>query len=267
MQARSRVTEHVGSGPRRQVEFERCGFPDLVTPVRHANTSPCRRGEYRRLGIGRHVRLKVIPQLTQDRGRHLDDPGPMGLRILLNQPAPMLADAPFDGQASQIVEVPPPQRHRLPWSQPAVGQHEDKGAPPRIDGLCEGLHLLGRQGVAGAARGHRETKTRERIAGNDAGIECRVEDHARHRAGAVDGGVRVPGAPELSEPLLHVDPTESPQPTLAQMGQHIQPQCTLVTRDGARRPLAGGDGGPPALGPLTERDASRVGSRYWSVSS
>lgn len=74
--ARSRVTKHVRSGPRRQVELECCRFPDLVTPVRHANTSPCGRGEHRRLGIGPHIRLEMFPQLFQDGRRHLDDPGP-----------------------------------------------------------------------------------------------------------------------------------------------------------------------------------------------
>jgi hypothetical protein len=62
-EARRRVTKHVGRGPRRQVELECCRFPDLMTPVRHANSSPCRRGEHRRLGIGPHVRLEMFPQL------------------------------------------------------------------------------------------------------------------------------------------------------------------------------------------------------------
>jgi hypothetical protein len=66
-EARSRVTKHVGSGPRRRVEFERCVFPDLVTPVRHANTSPCGRGEHRRVGVGRHVRLKVSLEACSSR--------------------------------------------------------------------------------------------------------------------------------------------------------------------------------------------------------
>jgi hypothetical protein len=66
-EARSRVREHVGSGPRRRFEFERCVFPDLVTPVRHANTSPCGRGEHRRLGVGRHLRLKVSLEACSSR--------------------------------------------------------------------------------------------------------------------------------------------------------------------------------------------------------
>jgi hypothetical protein len=48
-ETRGRVTEDVGSGPLREVEFERRWVPDLVTPVGHADTSTRRRGEHRRL--------------------------------------------------------------------------------------------------------------------------------------------------------------------------------------------------------------------------
>ena len=75
----------------------------------------------------------------------------------------------------------------------------------------------------------------------------------------MDGGVRVPSAPELPEPLLDIDPPERPQPTVAQMGQHVQPQGALVPRDSARRPLAVDDCGPPTFRPLPHRDPSGIG--------
>ena len=45
------------------------------------------------------------PQLGQDGGRHLDDPGPVGLRVPLEQHAPVLGHAPLHGQSAQVVEM------------------------------------------------------------------------------------------------------------------------------------------------------------------
>jgi hypothetical protein len=44
---------------------------------------------------------EVLKELLQHRGRHLDHPATVHLRVALEELAPMLAHGPLDGEASQ----------------------------------------------------------------------------------------------------------------------------------------------------------------------
>ncbi len=145
------------------------------------------------------------PQLGQDGGRHLDHPGPVCLRVPLEQHAPVLGHAPLHGQPAQVVKMPAAEGEGFAGTQAAVGEHEEEGPPPRIDGSSKGFDLLDRQGVAGPTRTLRQPEAGQGIAGDDAGVRGRGQHHAEDGAGGMDGRVRVAGRPENAQPLLHVD--------------------------------------------------------------
>jgi hypothetical protein len=50
--------------------------------------------------------MQMFPKLLEDRSGHLHDPEAIGLGVALEELAPELAEAPFDRQASEIVEIP-----------------------------------------------------------------------------------------------------------------------------------------------------------------
>jgi hypothetical protein len=103
------VAQHVGRCPSRQTELDGSRVPHVMAPMRQPQRLARRCREQECVGIGTHVELEVHSEFNEHGCRHLDDPGPVRLGVPLEDLAAVLAQGPFDGEASQVIEVSPPQ--------------------------------------------------------------------------------------------------------------------------------------------------------------
>lgn len=63
----------------------------------------------------------------------------------------------------------------------------------------------------------------------------------------------------MTQPLLHVDPTQSAETPATEVGHDLDPQRRLVAANRARCPFALFDGRPPSPGPLLEGHLGHLG--------
>ena len=241
------------------------GLPDPASEVAVAHRRSLGGGEHERLGVGltRRERSQLVGDESRD--RH-GAPRCSGLHVgELPVTVELLDDAQPTGEQINALPAEP---QRLPDTQAAVPTDQDERPVAGVDGVGDGLDLLGQQHPLLRASGGRELGPDDRVR-RDEPVRHGQRAHLMHdEAGRADEAAAVPFGLETGDPRSNVGRSDVADGAFAERPSHVRRADRFVEAEACsvEAPPASGRGRrtrPPRTWPCqhrgraTPRDAGR----------